>query len=185
MRFKIQYVGYLLGLGIFSPLAMFYGEAAFASSSAGTVPAVLSHLVATLPTGQPDPKPEDIAACSQQVTAPDSRYLGLMVTTQYWIDPRSRIMNASLSIPSPHTTEQLGYTISLSPLGVANQYAFGAFRPKALPDAYVLFSISSDFKKSTSAVLILNPGKGYNCLVTSDPMPFNSRLSAAFATSHP
>jgi hypothetical protein len=182
MRFKIEYAGYLLALGILSPIATFYAEAASASPSAGTVPAFLSHLVATLPNGQPDPRPEDIAACNQQVTAPDSRYLGLMVTTQYWIDPKSRIMNASLSIPSPHTTQRVGYTISLSPLGLANQYAFGAVRPKALPDAYVLFSISRDFKTSTSAVLLLNPDKGFNCLVTSDPMPFDSALSAAYAS---
>ncbi len=181
MRFIIHRLGYLLAFGTSSLIAMSYGDAAFASPSAGSVPALLSHVVATSRTGQPDPK--DTGACSLQVSAPDSRYLGVMVTTQYWINAKSRIMSASLSLPSPHTTTQrLGYTISLSPLGLANQYAFGAFRPAALPDAYVLFSISPDFKTSTSAVLILNSGKDYNCLVTSDPMPFNSRLSAAFAT---
>ncbi|HKT29354.1 hypothetical protein [Dyella sp.] len=182
MRFKRHYPGYALVFGLLSPIAMLCGEAAFASPSAGTVPAFLSHIVVTLENGQPDSKPEDIVACNQQVTAPDSRYLGLMVTAQYWIDPKSRIMNASLSIPSPHTTQRLGYTIPLSPLGLPNQYAFGAFRPKALPDAYVLFSISPDLKTSTSAVLLLNPSKGYNCLVTSDSMPFDSGLSSAYAT---
>jgi hypothetical protein len=184
MRVKICHFDYFLLFGISSLITMPYGDSALASPSAGAAPAWLSHVFAALPTGQPDPKAEDTAACSFQMTAPDSRYLGILVTTQYWIDAKSRIMSASSSLPSPHTTTQrLGYTIPLSPLGLANQYAFGAFRPKALPDAYVLFSISPDFKTSTSAVLVINPDKGYNCLVTNDQTPFDRGLNAKFGTS--
>lgn len=180
MRLKICRPGYLMACGAFSLIALSHADAAVAAPAAGTAAARLSHVFATSRAGQPDPK--NTGACSLQVTAPDSRYLGVLVTTNYWIDARSQIMSASSSLPSPHSTQRLGYTIRLSALGLANQYAFAAFRPAALPDAYVLFSIAPDFKTSTSAVLVLNRDKDYNCLVTNDQDPFNNGLSAKFRT---
>jgi hypothetical protein len=137
----------------------------------------LTHVFATLQTGQPDNKPEDNAACRKQVSAPDSRYLGITVTSQYSIDAQTMIMTASSSLPSPQATKPLQLTVKLSPLGIAGQYAFGAFRPPALPNNYLLFSIGLDFKGAKSSVLVLNKGKEYNCLVTSDPAPFSGGLS--------
>ena len=132
-------------------------------------------------TGSPDNKPEDIAACRKQVSAPTSRYLGVTVTTQYSIDAQTMIMSASSSLPSPQATKPVMLTIKLSALGLAGQYAFGAFRPAALPNNFVLFSTGLDFKGSQSSVLVLNEGKDYNCLVTSNPTPFNGGLSTKLA----
>ncbi|WP_284319489.1 hypothetical protein [Dyella acidisoli] len=157
---------------------MSYGEAAFAAPVTGTAKVQLTHVFATLQTGQPDPKPEDTAACRKQVSSPNSRYFGVTVTTRYSIDAQSLMMSASSSLPSPKATLPLMLTIQLSALGLANQYAFGAFRPTALPDTYVLFSIGLDFKGAKSSVLVLNADKDYNCLVTSDPKPFESGLGA-------
>ena len=178
MRFKMDRPVYLLACSALSLLAVSYGEAAFAAPVTGTAKVRLSHVFATLQTGQPDQKPEDTAACRKQVSAPDSRYLNVTVTTRYAIDAKSLIMSASSSLPSPHATKPLVLTIKLSPLGLADQYAFGAFRPAALPDDYVLFAVGLDFKAPQSSVLVINEGKDYNCLVTSDPAPFKSGLSA-------
>jgi hypothetical protein len=117
-----------------------------------------------------------------QMAAPDSRYLGVQVTTRYWIVAGSPIMSASSSLQSPHSAQAIGYTIALAPLGLANQYAFGAFRPKALPDTYVLFAISPNFKSATSMVLVLNHDKDYNCLLTNIQAPFDHALSARLAS---
>lgn len=178
MRIKINRLGYLLACGVTSLIAMSYGEAAFATPVTGTAKVQLTHVFATLQTGQLDPKPEDTAACRKQVSAPNSRYFGVTVSTRYSIDAKTLIMSASSSLPSPHATKPVVLTIPLSPLGLANQYAFGAFRPTAMPDTYVLFSIGLDFKGAKSSVLVLNTGKDYNCLVTSDPKPFESGLGA-------
>jgi hypothetical protein len=178
MRFKIDRLGYLLACSALSLIAVSYGEAAFAAPVTGTAKVRLTHVFATLQTGQLDPKPEDTAACRKQVSAPDSRYFGVTVSTRYSIDAKSLMMSASSSLPSPHATKPVVLTIPLSALGIANQYAFGAFRPTALPDDYVLFSVGLDFKVPKSSVLVLNTDKDYNCLVTSDSAPFNSGLSA-------
>lgn len=178
MRIQITRLGYLLACSVSSLLAMSYGSAVFAAPVTGTAKVKLTHVFATLQTGQPDPKPADTAACRKQVSSPNSRYLGVTVTSRYSIDAKTLIMSASSSLPSPHATQPLELTIPLSPLGLANQYAFGAFRPAALPDNYVLFSVGLDFKGAKSSVLVLNAGKDYNCLVTSDPAPFKSGLSA-------
>ncbi|MBM7124440.1 hypothetical protein ACFFJT_18330 [Dyella flava] len=161
---------------------MSYGQAAVAAPVTGTAKVQLTHVFATLQTGQPDPKPEDTAACRKQVSAPNSRYLNDFVTTRYSIDTKSLMMSATSSLPSPHVTEPLEISIPLSPLGLANQYAFGAFRPAGLPGTYVLFSIGLDFKGAKSSVLVLNADKDYNCLVSSDPKPFNGGLSAKFGS---
>lgn len=177
MRFKFQGLGYLLACGVLSLTAMSYAGAAFAAPVTGTAKVKLTHVFATLQTGQPDKKPEDIAACRKQVSSPGSRYLGITVSTRYSIDAQTMIMSASSMLPSPQATKPVMLTIKLSPLGIAGQYAFGAFRPSALPNNYVLFSIGTDFKGAKSSILVLNEGKDYNCLVTSDASPFNGGLS--------
>ncbi|WP_281848834.1 hypothetical protein [Dyella sp. GSA-30] len=157
--------------------ALSYSAATLAAPVQGKASARLTHVFATLQTGQPDNKPEDNAACRKQVSAPGSRYLGVTVTTQYSIDAQTMLMTATSSLPSPQATKPIQLSIKLSPLGIAGQYAFGAFRPPALPNNYVLFSIGLDFKGAKSSVLVLNEGKDYNCLVTSDPTPFNGGVS--------
>jgi hypothetical protein len=174
MRIKSHRLGYFLACSV---IALSYGGAASAAPVQGKASARLTHVFATLQTGQPDKKPEDNAACRKQVSAPDSRYLGVTVTTQYSIDAQTMLMTATSSLPSPQATKPVQLSIKLSPLGLAGQYAFGAFRPPALPNNYVLFSIGLDFKGAKSSVLVLNEGKDYNCLVTSDPTPFNGGLS--------
>jgi hypothetical protein len=176
---RLKSLGWWLGCGM---LSLAYGQAARAAPATGTASTWLSHVYAALKTGQPDPKPEDAAACTMQMAAPDSRYLGVQVTTRYWIVAGSPIMSASSSLQSPHSAQAIGYTIALAPLGLANQYAFGAFRPKALPDTYVLFAISPNFKSATSMVLVLNHDKDYNCLLTNIQAPFDHALSARLAT---
>ncbi|GGA41903.1 hypothetical protein [Dyella nitratireducens] len=177
MHFKTDRLGYLLACCALSLIAASYGEAASAAPVTGTAKVQLTHVFATLQTGQPDTKPEDTAACRKQVSAPDSRYFGITVSTSYSIDAKSLMMSASSTLPSPHATKPVVLTIPLSALGLAGQYAFGAFRPTALPDDYVLFSIGLDFKAAKSSVLVLNSDKDYNCLVTSDPSPFKGGLS--------
>jgi hypothetical protein len=173
MRFKSHRLGYFLACSV---IALSYGSVALAAPVQGKASVRLTHVFATLQTGQPDNKPEDNAACRKQVSAPDSRYLGITVTSQYSIDAQTMIMTASSSLPSPVATKPLQLTVKLAPLGLAGQYAFGAFRPPVLPNNYVLFSIGLDFKGAKSSVLVLNEGKDYNCLVTSDPSPFKSGL---------
>jgi hypothetical protein len=174
MRFKTRRLGYFLACSV---VALSYGGTASAAPVQGKASVRLTHVFATLQTGQPDKKPEDIAACRKQVSAPDSRYLDVTVTTQYSIDAQTMIMTASSSLPSPVATKPLQLTVKLAPLGIAGQYAFGAFRPPVLPNTYVLFSTGLDFKGAKSSVLVLNEGKDYNCLVTSDPTPFSGGLS--------
>ncbi|MFC7520481.1 hypothetical protein ACFQS6_10490 [Xanthomonas populi] len=158
-------------------IGAFCMEAAVAAPVAKTERVTLTQVFATLQTGQQDQKPEDIAACRKQVSAPTSKYLGVVVITKYSIDVQSKIMSASSSLASPVATQPLMLTIPLAPLGVAGEYAFGAFRPTALPNTYVLFSVGLDFKGPQSSVLVLNSDKPYNCLVTSNPAPFKGALS--------
>ena len=176
MRNKTLRVGYLPVCGVLSLAAMAYAGAAVAAPVTGTAKVRLTHVFATLQNGQVDQKPEDIAACRKQVSSPNSRYLGITVSTRYSVDPQSLIMSASSSLPSPVATKPIVLTIKLAPLGIAGEYAFGAFRPAALPDTYVLYSMGTDFKGAKSSILVLNEGKDYNCLVTSDPTPFNGGL---------
>lgn len=181
MRIKSHRVSRFLACSV-SLIALSYAGAALAAPVQGKATARLTHVFATLQTGQPDKKPEDNAACKKQVSEPSSRYLGITVTTQYSIDAQTMIMTASSSLPSPQATKPLQLTVKLSPLGIAGQYAFGAFRPPALPDNYLLFSIGTDFKGAKSSVLVLNEGKDYNCLVTSDPTPFSGELSTKLSS---
>ncbi|MCC4608787.1 hypothetical protein LL967_13005 [Xanthomonas campestris pv. zinniae] len=176
MKRKISYRGALAACGLSLVAAALCMDAAIAASVTGADKVTLTHVFATLQTGQQDQKPEDIAACRKQVSAPDSKYLGMTVTTKYSIDVQSKIMSASSSLPSPVATQPLVLTVPLSPLGLSGEYAFGAFRPSALPNTYVLFSVGLDFKGPQSSVLVLNSDKAYNCLVTSNPAPFKGSL---------
>lgn len=177
MRVKNRSLGYGLAVGVSCLVALSYGSSALAAPVTGTARVQLTHVFATLQNGSPDQKPEDIAACRKQVSQPTSRYLGITVTTRYSVDPQSLIMSASSSLPSPMATQPLVLTVKLSPLGLAGQYAFGAFRPAVLPKNYVLFSMGTDFKGAKSSILVLNEGKDYNCLVSSEATPFNGGLS--------
>jgi hypothetical protein len=89
-------------------------------------------------------------------------------------------MSAASVLPSPQSKTPLELTVPLSALGVAGQYAFGAFRPPVLPNTYVLFSIDLNFKAPKSSVLVLNNDKDYNCLVSSDPKAFSNGLDAKY-----
>jgi hypothetical protein len=176
MRMKTTRLGYWLVCGISSLIATCYVGTAFAAPVTGTAKVQLRYVFATLQTGQPDHKPEDTAACRKQVSSPSSRYLGVTVSTRYSIDAQTLMMSATSMLPSPVATQPLMLSIQLKPLGIAGEYAFGAFKPAALPNTYVLFSIGTDFKGPTSSVLVLNGDKDYNCLVTSSPTPFNGGL---------
>lgn len=178
MRFETRRLHYLLACSALSLTAFSYASTAAAAPVTGTAKVKLTHVFATLQTGQPDTKPEDIAACRKQVSSPDSRYLGITVNTRYSVDAQSMIMSASSMLPSPHATKPVILTIKLPPLGIAGEYAFGAFRPTELPNTYVLYSMGTDFKGAKSSILVLNEGKDYNCLVSSDPSPFSGGLSA-------
>ncbi len=177
MKRKTSYRGALAASGLSLVVAALCMDAAVAAPVTGTDKVTLTHVFATLQTGQQDKNPEDIAACREQVSAPSSKYLGVTVTTKYSIDVQSKIMSASSSLASPVATQPLMLTVPLAPLGLSGEYGFGAFRPSALPNAYLLFSVGLDFKKPTSSVLVLNSDKNYNCLVTSNPAPFNGAMS--------
>ena len=178
MNIQTRRFGYVLACTVLA-----FAGAATAAPVTGSAKVKLTHVFATLQNGQPDTKPEDIAACKKQVSAPNSRYLGITVTTKYSVDPQSLIMSASSTLPSPHATKPLVLTVKLSPLGIAGEYAFGAFRPTELPDTYVLFSMGTDFKGAKSSILVLNEGKEYNCLVSSEAEPFSGGVSGELGWS--
>ena len=177
MNTQTRRFGYVLVCTVLSSAAIAFAGAATAAPVTGTAKVKLAHVFATLQNGQPDTKPADIAACKKQVSSPNSRYLGITVTTKYSVDAQTMIMSASSMLPSPHATKPVVLTIKLSPLGIAGEYAFGAFRPTELPDTYVLFSMGTDFKGAKSSILVLNEGKEYNCLVSSDAEVFSGGVS--------
>lgn len=183
MHFKSYRPGYWLACGISSLIAVSYAKNAVAEPFIGTANVYLSHVFAVLKTGQSDPNSDDTGACSRQMATPGSQYLADGVTTRYVIDVKSQNMSAFSLLPSQHATPPFMAKVPLSALGLANVYAFGAFRPAELPGVYVLFSVGPDFKTATSAVLVLNPTKHYNCLVTNDPTPFDSGLRTKFAVN--
>lgn len=177
MRIQTRRLGYLLACSALSLSAVAFASAATAAPVTGTAKVKLTHVSATLQNGQPDTKPEDIAACKKQVSAPNAHYLGTTISTHYSVDPKTLIMSAFSKFPSPQGTKPVMLTIKLSPLGIAGEYAFGAFRPTELPDTYVLFSMGTDFKGAKSSILVLNEGKEYNCLVSSEAEPFSGGVS--------
>ena len=164
-------------------IAMSYGKTAFAEPVTGTANVKLNYVFAILKTGEADPKPEDTAVCKGQVSTLGSRYLGLLVTTVYSIDTKSTKMGAVSSMQSPYGTHHT-LKIPLHALaadGGPGEYAFGATHPSALPRDNVFFSIIEPGSKAAiSSVTVFNNNKDYNCLVTSDPKPFNNELSAKY-----
>ncbi|MCE4372043.1 hypothetical protein [Xanthomonas hortorum] len=177
MKRKTSYRGALAACGLSLMIGAFCMDVAVAAPVAKTERVTLTQVFATLQNGEQDQNPEDIAACRKQVSAPSSKYLGVVVTSKYSIDVHSKIMSASSSLPSPVATQPLMLTVPLAPLGLSGEYGFGAFRPSALPNTYVLFSVGLDFTRPQSSVLVLNSDKNYNCLVTSNPAPFNGAMS--------
>jgi len=137
-----------------------------AGAITGKVTVTLSSVRAVKENGTPDPAHDK--DCTEQLKKPTSKYVGMPVTTEYSIDPKTLIESATSSFPSPVATQPLQLSVRLAPLGIASVYAFGAFRPAALPDAYVLFQIGLDFKNAVSSFLVLNPSSvGYNCSISS------------------
>jgi len=139
---------------------------AAAADQTGKVSVTLSYVRAVKQTGSPDPGHDK--DCTDQLKQPTSKYIGMPVSTSYSIDPDTLIESATSSFPSPNATKPIQLSAKLSPLGIAGVYAFGAFRPSALPNAYVLFQIGLDFKNPVSTFLVLNePSVGYNCSISS------------------
>ncbi|HEX6831886.1 MAG TPA: hypothetical protein VF132_00015 [Rudaea sp.] len=140
--------------------------AAAAGAETGKVSVTLNYVRAVQPNGSPDPSHDK--DCTDQLKQPTSRYVGMPVTTSYSIDPQTLIESATSNFPSPNSTKPIELSAKLSPLGIAGVYAFGAFRPAALPDAYVLFQIGLDFKNPVSTFLVINASSvGYNCSISS------------------
>lgn len=136
------------------------------TEQSGKVSVTLNYVRAVQPNGSPDPAHDK--DCTEQLKQPTSRYVGMPVSTSYSIDPKTLIESATSTFPSPNSTKPIQLSAKLSPLGIAGVYAFGAFRPSALPDAYVLFQIGLDFKNPVSTFLVLNqPSIGYNCSISS------------------
>jgi len=132
----------------------------------GKVKVNLNYVRAVLPNGSPDPAHDK--DCTDQLKQPSSRYVGMPVSTSYSIDPKTLIESATSMFPSPVSTKPVELSAKLSPLGLAGVYAFGAFRPPALPEAYVLFQVGLDFKNPVSTFLVLNSSSvGYNCSISS------------------
>jgi len=126
----------------------------------------LQYIYAVQQNGSADPIHD--AACKKLLSESSSRFIGMPVTTRYAIDAKSLMMSAESGFPSPHATEPLELNVKLNPLGIRGTYAFGAFRSAALPDAYVLFSISENFASPVSSFLVFGPkDQRYNCVISS------------------
>ncbi len=126
--------------------------------------------------GTADPKHD--AACKKQLSEITSKFVGMPVKTEYSIDPKTLKMSAESTFPSPVATQTLELTAQLNPLGIKGVYALGAFRPAALPDAYVLFSVSEKFTGAKSTFMIINTKQDYNCVISSAKAPFKTAESA-------
>ena len=93
--------------------------------------------------------------------------MGMKVKTDYTINSSTMMMSAKSMFPSPDSMKPMELTVDLSALGLADVYAFGAFKPAALPQAYIYFTIDKDFKNPVSTFMIINQGKQYNCVISS------------------
>lgn len=91
----------------------------------------------------------------------------MKVKTDYTINSSTMMMSAKSMFPSPDSMKPMELTVDLSALGLADVYAFGAFKPAALPQAYIYFTIDKDFKNPVSTFMIINQGKQYNCVISS------------------
>nr|WP_240345915.1 hypothetical protein [Pectobacterium brasiliense] len=107
----------------------------------------LKHIHAVLQNGTPSPQHD--AMCEKQLNMPESKYVGMQVTTEYNINTQSMMMSAKSMFPSPDSTQPMELTADLSALGLFGSYSFGAFKLSYLPNAYILFSLD---KKLQAAV---------------------------------
>jgi hypothetical protein len=146
----------------------------------GTATVKLQHVYALQQTGSSDPAHD--ADCKKQLSQVNSKYLGLTVTTKYTINPKTLIMSAVSSFPSPVSTQPLQLSIDLSALGIAGSYSFGTFRPAALPEAHaVLFSVNQKYADAKSTFVVLGPkDQTYNCLISSTSKPFKTAEKARY-----
>ncbi|MBZ0091324.1 MAG: hypothetical protein K8F27_03765 [Sulfuricellaceae bacterium] len=140
----------------------------------------LRYVYGLLQNGSADPAHD--AACKKQLSSPNSRFVGMPVTTRYTVDTKTLMMSAKSTFPSPHSTQPLELTVPLNALGIAGSYSFGAFRPKELPQAYaVLFSIGEKFTGAKSSFVVFGPkDEAYNCLISSAKTAFKDPESAKF-----
>ena len=125
----------------------------------------LEHVHAVMENGSPAPQHD--AACKKELSMPESKYMGMKVKTDYTINSSTMMLSAKSMFPSPDSMKPMELTVDLSALGLADVYAFGAFKPAALPQAYIYFTIDKDFKNPVSTFMIINQGKQYNCVISS------------------
>lgn len=155
--------------------------AAAGDTHTGNATVKLQYVRGVLQNGSPDPAHD--AACKKQLSSPNSRFVGMQVQTQYSIDTQTLMMSARSTFPSPQSLQPLELNVDLNPLGIAGSYSFGAFRPAALPDSYVFFSISTKFTGATSTFLVLGTkGQTYNCMISSTKAAFKTPESAKFGS---
>ncbi|MFL6710077.1 MAG: hypothetical protein ACJ8HI_17895 [Massilia sp.] len=176
MRFVISAV--LMGYGCVASVAPAIAAAA-STVHPGAATVKLQHVYATQPNGSPDPAHD--AACKSQLSSVQSKYLGMSVATKYSIDPKTLMMSAKSSFPSPVATQPLELAVDMNPLGIAGSYSFGSFRPASLPGAYaVLFSVNQKYADPKSTFLVFGSDKTYNCLISSAKAPFKAAESAKY-----
>ncbi|MEQ9885038.1 hypothetical protein [Pectobacterium zantedeschiae] len=125
----------------------------------------LKHIHAVLQNGTSSPQHD--AMCEKQLNMPESKYVGMKVTTEYNINTQSMMMSAKSMFPSPHSTQPMELTADLSALGLSDSYSFGAFRPSVLPDSYIIFSVDKQMKNPVSTFMIINKNETYNCVISS------------------
>ena len=152
---------------ILTSVAAFSGAAyaADAQPTTGNAEVTLEHVHAVIENGSPAPQHD--SACKKELSMPESKYIGMKVKTDYTINSSTMMMSAKSMFPSPNDKQPMELTVDLSALGLADVYAFGAFKPAALPQAYIYFTIDKDFKDPVSTFMIINQGKQYNCVISS------------------
>ncbi len=150
----------------FAPAAM-AEEDAGKDTHQGTAKVRVQYVHAVQKNGSPAPAHD--AACRHQVSSPDSKFVGMSVSTTYDINTKTLTMSADSTFPSPHSTQPLELKVNLNALGMKGIYAFGAFKPSAVPQVYaVLFSVNENFTKPKSTFVVYGPqGENYNCVISS------------------
>lgn len=138
---------------------------AFAEEKKGQETLTLSHIHATQANGSHFAAHD--ADCQRQLGEASTKYTGLKVTTDYMINTATNKVAAKSQFNNPDSSKSDVLDITLSALGLSENYSFGAFKPTALPNTYVLFSIEKDFTNPVSSILVLNAGKAYNCAISS------------------
>lgn len=133
----------------------------------GTAKVKLQYVHAVQQNGSPAPAHD--AACRHQLSSPNSKFVGMPVSTSYDIDTKTLMMSAESMFPSPHSMQPLEFTVNLNALGMKGVYAFGAFKPTEVSEVYaVLFSISEKFERPSSTFVVYGPkGGDYNCVISS------------------